>query len=216
MKKKILLTLLTLIFFGSQLISGDFNDPGFITDRDFFPIQLDWGLIGKTKLIDEKSDTVLALGLFLVQQKSAVFSTALIATHLQKNFGLQLNLFPIGAATEKNYGLSLGFENYSKKNYGVQMGLLNHSWAGKEMDPIHERLQVGGINIADTLYIGVVNDTDKFQIGLFNNGRRGAKFQIGLLNYNPCSIFPWMILFNFDMRTAPVSAPENSGTVPPR
>lgn len=211
MKKKNLLILLTLILFGSQLFSGDFNDQGLISDCGFFPVQLDWGLIGKTKLIDEKSDTVLALGLFLVQQKSAVFSTALIATHLQKNFGIQLNLLPIGAAAEKNYGLSFGFENYTKRNYGVQMGLLNHSWAGKEMEPVNEKLQVCGINVADTLYIGVVNDTDKFQIGLFNNGRRGAKFQIGLLNYNPCSILPWMILFNFDMRTTSLPSQDVSG-----
>ena len=67
----------------------------------------------------------------------------------------------IVSRTDRNYGISYGFENYSKKNYGLQMGVLNHIWSGREIEKHTELLQFCGINIADSVFIGLLNDTDK-------------------------------------------------------
>lgn len=197
MKKILLMFLITLSL--CALRGGDFNDKGVITGWHFAPLQLDAGLVESRKLVDESADTIFAFGLFTVQQKSAVVSLGLVANHLQNNYGLQLTPFLLGTATDNNYGISFGFENYSKRCYGIQIGILNHSWGGEEIEKHNELLQLCGINIADSVYIGIVNDSDKVQIGLLNNGRNGALFQIGLLNYNPNSYVPWMPLINFDM-----------------
>lgn len=217
MLKKSKLVLLIAALFFSVVYAGDFNDKGLISDWCFAPLQVDLSLVKQRKLVDESSNALLALGLFIVQQRSAVVSLGLVATHLQNNYGIQLNPLPMGTATDVNYGISLGFENYSKKNYGLQMGLLNHIWAGREIEKHTELLQFCGINIADSVFIGILNDTDKVQIGLLNNGRFGAAFQIGLLNYNPASYLPWMPLINFDMGRKPqfpVKSEEKSSTVP--
>ena len=214
-KSKFVLLMAALLF--SVVYAGDFNDKGLISDWRFAPLQVDLSLVKQRKLVDESSDALLALGLFIVQQRSAVVSLALVATHLQYNYGIQLNPLPMGTATDVNYGISLGFENYSKKNYGLQMGVLNHIWSGREIEKHTELLQFCGINIADSVFIGLLNDTDKVQIGLLNNGRFGAAFQIGLLNYNPASYLPWMPLINFDMGRKPqfpVKSEEKSSTVP--
>lgn len=201
--KKIAVILLMTVLFFSTATAGDFDDKGLISDWSFAPVQIDAGLIKNRKLVDESSNTFLALGLFMIQQKSACISFAVIANHLQKNYGLQLNPFPIGTAADINYGISLGFENYCKKCYGIQIGIFNHIWAGDAIEKENERQQFLGINIADTVFIGVLNATEKIQIGLLNSGARGAMFQLGLLNYNPKSYLPWMPLINFDMgRTA--------------
>ena len=214
-KSKFVLLMAALLF--SVVYAGDFNDKGLISDWRFAPLQVDLSLVKQRKLVDESSDALLALGLFIVQQRSAVVSLALVATHLQNNYGIQLNPLPMGTATDVNYGISLGFENYSKKNYGLQMGVLNHIWSGREIEKHTELLQFCGINIADSVFIGLLNDTDKVQIGLLNNGRFGAAFQIGLLNYNPASYLPWMPLINFDMGRKPqfpVKSEKKSSTVP--
>ena len=197
MKRILLILLITLTV--SRFFAGDFNDTGLVSGWQFSPLQVDVGLNGSKKLVDEKTHVFLALGLFLIQQRSALLSFAFVANTLQENFGLQLNPFLIGVATDKNYGISIGFENYSKKCYGLQIGLLNHIWAGETVEKHKELVQIIGVNIADTVFLGVVNDTDKIQIGLLNNGRRGTFFQLGLLNYNPGSFLPWMPLVNFDM-----------------
>lgn len=197
MRKNLLI--LPVMIFTVALWGGDFNDKGLISGWNFAPLQVDIGLVKSRKLVDESSDTLLALGLFMVQQKSSLLSFALVANHLQNNYGLQLNPLPFGTATDKNYGISIGFENYAKKCYGMQIGILNHVWAGAEIEKHKELLQFCGINIADTVFIGILNDSDKVQIGLLNNGRFGALFQIGLLNYNPGSYLPWMPLVNWDM-----------------
>ena len=104
----------------------------------------------------------------------------------------------MGTVTDKNYGISLGFENYSKKCYGIQLGVLNHSWAGEEIEKRRGRVQIFGINIADTIYCGVVNISSRVQIGIFNAAPGGA-FQIGLVNYNPRSYIPYLPIVNWDM-----------------
>lgn len=195
--KRSILVLLTAISVFTPLFSGDFEDKGLLNDWRFFPIQLDVGLSGNKKLVHEKTDTFISLGLLLLEQKSAVLSVALLANRLQNNYGIQLPLF-LGSVTDNNYGISLGWDNFSKKCYGVQLGVLNHCFAGEKIEPQHERWQFLGMNIADRVYLGVVNISDKLQIGLFNLSP-GNAFQIGLLNYNARSFIPWCPVINFDM-----------------
>lgn len=181
------------------LAAGEFTDKGLISNWNFAPLQVNVGLIDSKNLVDESSHTLISLGIFTLQQKSAIVSTAFIANTLQNNYGIQINPLFMGTVTDKNYGISLGFENYSKKCYGIQMGVLNHSWAGEEIEKKRERLQIFGINIADTVYCGLVNISNRVQIGLFNAAPGGA-FQIGLINYNPRSYIPWMPIVNWDMK----------------
>lgn len=191
-----------LILFTAAVIpalsAGYFDDKGWISGWKFAPLQIDLSLVKHHKLVDESSNTLFSFGLFLIEQKSAVFSSALVANSLYNNYGLQINPLFMGTVTDKNYGISIGFENYSKRCYGIQMGVLNHSWAGEEIEKERERLQIFGINIADTVYCGLVNISNKVQIGIFNATPGGA-FQIGLLNYNLKSYIPFLPLVNWDM-----------------
>lgn len=198
MKKKFFLFLF-LSLFCALLYAGDYTDKGLISGWKFTPLQVDVSLVEKRKLFDESSHTFLALGLFILEQRSAVFSIAGAANALQYNCGLQLNPFFMGTVTEKNYGISFGWENYCKNCYGIQLGLLNYSFAGEEVKKENERIQFCGINIADFLYMGIFNASDKIQIGLFNLGGRNTYFQLGLLNYNPASFLPLLPLVNFNM-----------------
>ena len=198
MKKFFLTALLTSGVLFSAAFAGEFDDKGLVSGWKFTPLQLDAGMSFGTKLFDESSDTFLSLGLILLQQRSAVISVALLVNTLQNNYGLQCAPLFLGTATDCNYGISLGFTNYSKKCYGIQAGILNYSFAGAPVEKENEQVQLCGINIADTLYLGLLNATDKFQIGLFNLSK-GAAFQIGLLNFNPRSYVPWLPLINFDM-----------------
>lgn len=191
-----------LILFTAAVIpalsAGYFDDKGWISGWKFAPLQIDLSLVKHHKLVDESSNTLFSFGLFLMEQKSAVFSSALVANSLQNNYGLQINPLFMGTVTDKNYGISIGFENYSKKCYGIQLGVLNHSWAGEDIEKERERLQFFGINIADTVYCGLVNISNKVQIGIFNAAPGGA-FQIGLLNYNLKSYIPFLPFINWDM-----------------
>lgn len=180
------------------LAAGEFTDKGLISNWSFAPLQVNVGLINSKNLVDESSNTLLSLGLFTLQQKSAIVSVALIANTLQNNYGIQINPLFMGTVTDKNYGISIGFENYSKRCYAIQLGVLNHSWAGEKIEKERERLQIFGINIADTVYCGLVNISNKVQIGIFNATPGGA-FQIGLLNYNSKSYIPFLPLVNWDM-----------------
>lgn len=193
--KKLLLIFLTGLLV-SPAFAGEFTDEGWISGWKFSPLQVDVGLIRNRKLVDECADTVLALGLFTLQQKSAWISVAFMANTLQNNYGIQINpLFP-GTAADCNYGISWGVQNYSKKCRGIQAGILNYSFAGEAIEKSNERVQICGLNIADTLFLGLVNFSNEFQIGLFNFSR-DATLQIGLLNYNPGSRVPWMPLLNW-------------------
>ena len=84
-----------------------------------------------------------------------------------KNNGLAANFYSCGV---ENNGLALGVFNSWQKNNGVSVALAN--FVDKKGD--------GGKNM--------------LQIGLFNQAYNG--FQIGLLNYNPNAMIPWMPLVN--------------------
>ena len=83
-----------------------------------------------------------------------------------ENNGVAVNVWSLG---NKNNGLVLGIFNNWSKNCGVTVGVANF---------INDRKD--GRNM--------------LQIGLFNQANSG--FQIGLLNYNPNALIPWMPLVN--------------------
>ncbi|MBE6356807.1 MAG: hypothetical protein E7058_06800 [Lentisphaerae bacterium] len=187
-----------LMFCGLILGAGEFSDKGIISGWKYSPLQVDVGLLKNRKLMDETTDCTVAFGVFLLQQKSAVVSVALIANTLQNNYGIQLSPLFMGVATDRNYGISCGLTNYSKKCYGIQLGVWNYSFAGNEIAKENERVQFCGVNIADAVYLGIANFSNEFQIGLFNFSKE-ATFQLGLLNYNPKSYLPYLPLVNWDM-----------------
>ena len=196
--KKLFFLILTAMLVPA-VFAGYFDDRGLISGCKFFPLQLDATLVKGRRLTDESSHTFLAIGLLLLEQRSAVLSLAPAANTLQSNYGLQLNPLLMGVITDTNYGISLGFENYSKKCYGIQLGVINHIWAGRKVEELTDFQQVLGANIADTLYLGLINISNKIQIGLLNIGAGKTFFQLGLLNYNSNSYLPWLPLINFDM-----------------
>lgn len=198
--KKFWLTLLLLTVALPAIYGGYFDDKGWISGWKFFPLQVDVGLVKDKKLVDESTHTFFSFGLFILQQKSAVLSTAFVANTLYDNYGIQINPLLMGTVTDNNYGISFGFENYCKKCYGIQLGILNHSWGSYPVEKECELLQFLGVNVADKVYLGFLNFSDDVQIGVFNISPRGAAFQLGLLNYNPKSYIPWMLLFNFSMK----------------
>ncbi len=199
--KRVLLILVSAVTVFAAF-SGDFDGKGVVSGWKFFPLQVDAGLINDKKLVDENTDTFLSLGVFLLQQKSAVVSYSCIANVLQNNYGVQLPPLILGSLTDNNYGISFGWQNYCKNCYGIQIGILNNSWAGEPIEENRKRVQIFGANIADTVYLGLVNISNKIQIGVLNLSP-GAAFQIGLLNYNPKSYVPWLPVINWDMgRTA--------------
>ena len=195
--KKFILLILTVLFF-LPAIAGDFDGKGLISGWKFAPLQVDAGLINDKKLVDGNTDTLFSFGLFILRQKSAVFSFAFAAHPLHNNYGIQFPSLILGGLTDNNYGISFGWQNYCKKCYGIQVGILNNSWAGEPIEENRKRFQFVGMNIADTIYLGLVNISNKFQIGLLNLGP-GAILQIGLLNYNPKSYIPWLPIVNWDM-----------------
>lgn len=197
--KKLFLTLLAAMLIIPAASAGEPEEgKGLISDWKFVPLQIDAGVINNRRLADCSIDTALSFGVFILDQKSAVLSVALVANKLQNNYGIQLNPLFLGTATDNNYGISWGVENYSKKCYGIQLGIINRSFAGDKIEKDNERLQFCGINISDTLYLALINFSNEFQIGLFNFSK-GAVFQLGVLNYNPKSYIPWLPLINFDM-----------------
>lgn len=193
--KKLLLIILSAAAVTTSF-AGDFDGRGVISGWKFAPVQVDVGLINDKKLVDNSTDTFFSLGLWLLQQKSAVISFSFVVNTLHNNYGIQFPSLIMGVLTDNNYGISCGWLNYCKNCYGIQLGIVNYSWAGEPVEENRKRLQVIGMNIADTVYLGVVNISNKFQIGAVNLSG-GAIFQLGLLNYNPKSYIPWMPLVNF-------------------
>ena len=117
-------------------------------------------------------------------QHDAVISFAPV-NGIKNNYGLHCGL--LMAVTEKNYFLSTSFFNASKCNYGLQLGVGNFA-----LD--HSMLQIGAVNLGNTMQVGLYNIGGKIQCGIVNvNGN----FQLGLLNYNPNAWIKWMPLFNF-------------------
>ena len=88
---------------------------------------------------------------------------------LGENNGLAVNIWSYG---DKNNGVAAGVFNAWNKNNGVSIGVANF--------------------MADD---AVETGRNTLQIGVFNQANSG--FQIGVLNYNPNALIPWMPLINF-------------------
>lgn len=89
---------------------------------------------------------------------------------LGENNGLAASIWSFG---NKNNGLAVGVFNAWGKNNGVSIGVANF---------IHDETPAeGGRN---TLQVGVFNQAD-------------SGLQIGLLNYNPNALIPWMPILNW-------------------
>ena len=173
--KKLLLTLLTVMCI-SPVFAGQFDEKGLISGWKFAPLQLGLGLKNHSKLVDEQSNVIFNIGLWEMDQQSAVFSIAGIS------------------ALKYNYGISLGLNNWAHACYGIQIGFFNASDRFERSgDPggfipngIHA--QVVGINIADVIQIGLLNVDDNpglLQMGLVNFCKGKSDFlQWGLLNLN--------------------------------
>ena len=89
---------------------------------------------------------------------------------LGENNGLAANIWSFG---DKNNGLAVGVFNAWGKNNGVSIGVANF---------VHDQ----GSD-------GISRNT--LQIGVFNQANSGL--QIGLLNYNPNALIPWMPILNW-------------------
>ena len=109
----------------------------------------------------------------------------LISFQHESVYGLNVALFnsmdysdsagiTVGLATqcEKHYGLLLGVTTVASRNYGLQCGVLNIVTGGGSREAVNF-----------------------LQVGLFN--RAGSGLQFGLLNYNPNSAVPLMLIFNY-------------------
>ena len=86
---------------------------------------------------------------------------------MAENNGLAANIYSFGI---KNNSLAVGLFNAWERNNGVSIGLANF---------IHDNKDGG----------------NTIQIGVFNQANSGL--QIGLLNYNPNALIPWMPLINW-------------------
>ena len=88
---------------------------------------------------------------------------------LGENNGLAVNIWSYG---DKNNGVAAGVFNAWKKNNGISIGVANFMADG-----------------------AVKTGRNTLQIGVFNQANSGL--QIGVLNYNPNALIPWMPLINF-------------------
>lgn len=94
-------------------------------------------------------------------------------------------------------GLQLGLANFHTRFEGVAFSLVGGAWESRG-------LQVGAANFSGNTAPafcreeGVPPRGGGMQLGVFNSATSG--FQLGLVNYNENSTFPWMILFNASAR----------------
>lgn len=94
-------------------------------------------------------------------------------------------------------GLQLGLANFHSRFEGVAFSLVGGAWESRG-------LQVGAANFSGNTTPafcreeGVPPRGGGMQLGIFNSATSG--FQLGLLNYNEKSPFPWMILLNASAR----------------
>ena len=115
----------------------------------------------------------VAAGILMVHQRSAVLSASLY-NMVEDNY-----LLGVGgiAGCNRNFGLEVGAFNMVGRNFGVSVGLFNFEngfgyRSSKDPCPSACGLQVGLINA-------------------------GGGLQIGLLNYNPEALIPFLPIINF-------------------
>ena len=168
LKKFFLLTLLTLLSLNVFAHGNEWIGSAIIKDAKWSPVQISlWPLH-----LCGGETTIYGLnfspGLFGFSRKVYGVSCGSIIMMAENN-GLSANIWSFG---DKNNGLAVGGFNAWAKNNGVSIGVANL---------VHDQ----GSD-------GISRNT--LQIGVFNQANSGL--QIGLLNYNPNALIPWMPLVN--------------------
>ena len=112
---------------------------------------------------------------------------------LKENNGLSLGLFNMCS----NNGITLGLCNLVIDNNGISLGVINllENNAGISIGVINRVIAGGGKSSGTSIGVANISKNNIFQFGIYNQSESGL--QIGLLNYNPNALFPWMPLFNF-------------------
>ncbi len=112
---------------------------------------------------------------------------------LNENNGLSLGLLNMG----NNNGITLGLCNLVIDNNGISLGVINllENNAGISMGVINRMIAGGGKSSGTSIGVANISKNNIFQFGIYNQSESGL--QIGLLNYNPNALIPWLPLFNF-------------------
>ena len=145
-------------------------------------------------------------------------------------YGLNLNLTTLFHCQKIVYGISCGIFQASEKHCGMTVALINGAESTQGLAvgianifQENKGVCIGVIN--DVLHRNGVQTAGEYQrrpapnwlqIGIFNHASEGVQFgllnaaepvkesksviQIGLLNYNPQSLIPWLPLINWDMK----------------
>lgn len=127
--------------------------------------------------------------------ETAGLSITLGDSMVKNQYGLQIAL--VNETETYSAGIQLALINYAGINRGLQLGLTNYT----ENRPADWAVWLPNLQIGLTNFSGRVrkpvppNSNRAFQIGFVNTATRGI--QVGLINYNAESIFPWMLLFNY-------------------
>lgn len=136
------------------------------------PIQI---MIWPTGLFDMQTEVYgIDLTLLGYQDKTCGLSCGVVSIH-GGHYGIGIAL---ANGVEDNIGLMCGVINIIQRNRGVAIGVWNRfsNEPGEDISKVENFLQ----------------------IGLFNSATSGL--QIGLLNYNPNALIPWMVFFNYSPR----------------
>jgi hypothetical protein len=112
---------------------------------------------------------------------------------LNENNGLSLGLLNMG----NNNGITLGLCNLVIDNNGISLGVINllENNAGISIGVINRMIAGGGKSSGTSVGVANISKNNIFQFGIYNQSESGL--QIGLLNYNPNALIPWLPLFNF-------------------
>ena len=112
---------------------------------------------------------------------------------LKENNGLSLGLFNMCS----NNGITLGLCNLVIDNNGISLGVINllENNAGISIGVINRMIAGGGKSSGTSIGVANISKNNIFQFGIYNQSESGL--QIGLLNYNPNALIPWLPLFNF-------------------
>ena len=112
---------------------------------------------------------------------------------LNENNGLSLGLLNMG----NNNGITLGLCNLVIDNNGIFLGVINllENNAGISIGVINRMIAGGGKSSGTSIGVANISKNNIFQFGIYNQSESGL--QIGLLNYNPNALIPWLPLFNF-------------------
>ena len=168
MKKFLLLTLLTLFSLNVHAHGTEWIGAAIFKDAKWTPVQISLWPGHLCSPMAKVYGLAVSPGLFSFCDELYGISCGQIF-FLGENNGLAVNIWSYG---DKNNGVAAGVFNAWNKNNGVSIGVANF--------------------MADD---AVETGRNTLQIGVFNQANSG--FQIGVLNYNPNALIPWMPLINF-------------------